>query len=118
MHVMSPGFNPDHVVTLTMSLSSQGYDEAKGKQFQQQIIDRVSNLPGVKSAAITDLLPLSLSISDSYVFIEGAPPTRGAQTPYTLNSRISPGYFETMEIPLVARRVFAESHGAHGSRTG
>ena len=117
MHVMSPGFNPDHVVTLTMSLSNQGYDEARGKQFQQQIIDRLSNLPGVKSAAITDLLPLSLSISDSYVFIEGAPPTRGAQTPYALNSRISPGYFQTMEIPLVAGRVFTERDRENAPRT-
>jgi len=106
--VMSPGFNPDHVVTLTMSLSSQGYDETKGKQFQQQVIDRVSHLPGVKSAATTDILPLSLSSLESYVFIEGAPPTRGAQTPYTLNSRVSPGYFQTMEIPLIAGRVFTE----------
>ena len=106
--VMSPGFNPDHVVTLTMSLSSQGYDETKGKQFQQQVIDRVSHLPGVKSAATTDILPLSLGSLDSYVFIEGAPPTRGAQTPYALNSRVSPGYFQTMEIPLIAGRVFTE----------
>src|SRR5215470_8184799 len=106
--VMSPGFNPDHVVALTMSLRSQGYDETKGKQFQQQVIDRVSHLPGVKSAATTDILPLSLGSLDSYVFIEGAPPTRGAQTPYALNSRVSPGYFQTMEIPLIAGRVFTE----------
>jgi len=108
VHVMSPGFNPDHVVTLTMSLGNQGYDATRGKQFQQQVIDWVSHLPGVKSAATTDILPLSLGSSDSSVFIEGAPPTRGAQTPYALNARVSPGYFQTMEIPLIAGRDFTE----------
>ena len=108
VHVMSPGFNPDHVVTLTMSLGNQGYDATRGKQFQQQVIDWVSHLPGVKSAATTDILPLSLGSSDSSVFIEEAPPTRGAQTPYALNARVSPGYFQTMEIPLIAGRDFTE----------
>src|SRR5262245_37528145 len=108
VQVMSPGFNPENVVALMMVPSLQGYDEAKGKQFQQQVIDRVSNLPGVKAAAITNRLPLNLTRTDSYVFIEGAPPTRGAQTPYALNSNVSPGYFQTMEIPLVAGRVFTE----------
>ena len=108
VQVMSPGFNPENVVALTMVPSLQGYDEAKGKQFQQQLIDRVSNLPGVKATAITNRLPLSLSISDSYVFIEGATPPSSAQTPYALYSRTSPGYFQTMEIPLVAGRVFTE----------
>jgi putative ABC transport system permease protein len=108
VQVMSPGFNPENVVTLTMSLSLQGYDEVKGRQLQQQIIARVSNLPGVKSAAITSALPLSLNGSDSYVFVEGAPPTRGAQAPYSRYSSISPGYFQTMGIPLVAGRVFTE----------
>jgi predicted permease len=108
VQVMSPGFNPENVVALTMVPSLQGYDEAKGKQLQQQLIDRVSNLPGVKAMAITNRLPLSLSGSDSYVFIEGAPPTSSAQTPNALNSNVSPGYFQTMEIPLVAGRVFTE----------
>ena len=108
VQVLSPGFNPENVVELSMSLSLQGYDESKGKQFQQQIVERVQALPGVKSAAITNSLPLSLSNSDRYVFIEGAPPTRGAQTPSALYSHVSPGYFQTMEIPLVEGRVFTE----------
>jgi len=108
VQVMSPGFNPENVVSLTMVLSLQGYDEAKAKQFQQQIIERVSNLPGIKAAAITSRLPLSLANSDSYIFIEGAPPARGAQAPYALYSSVTPGYFQTMEIPLIAGRVFTE----------
>src|SRR5215831_1460304 len=108
VQVMSPGFNPENAVALTMVLSFQGYDDAQGKQFQQQMIDRVKNLPGVKAAALTSRLPLNLSSSDSYVFIEGAPPTRGAQAPYALYSSVTPGYFQTMEIPLVAGRVLTE----------
>jgi predicted permease len=108
VQVMSPGFNPENVVSLTMVLSLQGYDEAKAKQFQQQIIERVSNLPGIKAAAITSRLPLSLANSDSYIFIEGAPPARGAEAPYALYSSVTPGYFQTMEIPLIAGRVFTE----------
>src|SRR6266542_4008863 len=108
VRVMSPGFNPENVVALTMSLSLQGYDESKGRRFQQQIIERVQALPGVKSAAITNLLPLSLSRTDRYIFIEGAPPTRGAETPSALYSRVSAGYFQTMEIPVVEGRALTE----------
>src|SRR5215813_804297 len=74
VQVMSPGFNPENVVSLTMGLSLQGYDETRGKQFQQQMIERVQNLPGVKAAAIINRLPLSLGYSESDIFIEGAPP--------------------------------------------
>ena len=108
VQVMSPGFNPDHMVTMTMSLSLQGYDDAKGRQFQQQAIERIRNLPGVKAAASTNSLPLSLNTSDTSIFSEGAPPARGAQAPNALNTRVSAGYFETMEIPLSAGRVFTE----------
>ncbi|MGH9839006.1 MAG: ABC transporter permease [Blastocatellia bacterium] len=108
VQVMSPGFNPENVVELMMILSLQGYDEAKGKQFQQQMVERVQALPGVKSAAIINKLPLGLTRSDRYIFIEGAPPTLGAQTPYALFANVSPGYFQTMEIPLVEGRVLTE----------
>ena len=108
VQVMSPGFNPENAVALTMVLSLQGYDKIRGKQFQQQMIDRVRNLPGVEAAAITSRLPLNLGNSGAYVFIEGAPPTRGAQTPLVSTANVSPGYFQTMEIPLVAGRVFTE----------
>jgi putative ABC transport system permease protein len=117
VQVMSPGFNPENVVALTMSLRLQGYDESKGRQFQQQVIERVQTLPGVKSAAITNLLPLSLSRTDRYVFIEGAPLTRGAQTPSSLYSYVSPGYFQTMEIPVVEGRALSEWDRADAPKT-
>ena len=56
---MRPGFNPQNAVALSFDLGLQGYDDAKGRAFYQRVMERVRAIPGVRSVAVTDMLPLS-----------------------------------------------------------
>ncbi|MFN0121121.1 MAG: ABC transporter permease [Blastocatellia bacterium] len=100
---MRPGFNPENAVAMTFDIALQGYNEARGRAFHKQILERVRQLSGVKSVAITDYVPLSLSFNNSSIYIEGQPAPRSGDMPLAVMSRVTPGFFETMGIALRGR---------------
>jgi predicted permease len=108
LQTMNPGFNPRNAMTVSFDLGLQGYDEARGQQFQHQLIERVQSLPGVKSAAVSNYIPLSLNYNSNNVFIEGQPAEHGANVPLSMVASISPRYFETMGTPILEGREFAD----------
>lgn len=100
---MRPGFNPENAVALSLDVGLQGYDEAKGRAFQQQVLERAKTLPGVQSVALTDVVPLSLNYNSTTVYAEGQPPASVSNLPLAVPTWVTPGYFETMGIPLRGR---------------
>ena len=105
----SPGFRPDHVLTMSVPLPFEGYSKAtKVRQFYQQSIESIASLPGVKSVAASNDLPLKSSITDNEVLqVEGRPSsTPGMTVTWALGD-----YFSTMGIPLIKGRFFTpEDH--------
>ncbi len=100
---MRPGFNPENAVSISFDVSLQGYDEARGRALQRQVLDRAKALPQVESAALTDNLPLALNYNSSTIYIEGSE-FKGASTlPMAIPYEGSPGYFDVMGIPLRGR---------------
>jgi len=104
---MRPGFNPENAVTLSFDVGLQGYDEAKGRAFQRQALERIKALPGIESAAMTDNIPLSLNYNDTSIYLEGQPPASSSELPIAIPTSVSPDYFRTMGIALRGRD-FAE----------
>jgi putative ABC transport system permease protein len=102
------GFNPQNVVWTSFDLRLQGYDNARGREFQKQLLERVRTLPGVQSAGIVDLAPVDLHFGRSGVYVEGQMPERTARAPRAMASRISPGYLQAMNTRLLQGRDFAE----------
>ena len=100
---MRPGFNPENAVALSFDVGLQGYDEPKGRAFQKQVLERIRALPGIESAALTDNIPLSLNYNSSTIYIEGQPVVSNSQMPLAIPTSVSPGYFQTMGIPLRGR---------------
>jgi predicted permease len=100
---MRPGFNPEKAVALSFDVSLQGYDETRGRAFQQQVLERVRALAGVESAALTDYLPLGLNYNDSTIYIEGTEFTGASNLPVAIPFESTPGYFDVMGIPLRGR---------------
>jgi predicted permease len=100
---MRPGFNPENAVALSFDVSLQGYDEAKGRAFQKQVLERIRALPGIESAALTENIPLNLNYSSSTIYLEGQPVVSSSQLPLAIPTSVSPDYFRTMEIPLRGR---------------
>ncbi len=102
---IDPGFDADNLLALTMDLEQQGYDEVRGKIFTAQLLDRVRALPGVVAASLADDLPLSLGGSRRGVTIEGYAAQPGEDMEIH-SSKVAPGYFETLRIPLLQGRTF------------
>ncbi len=98
-----PGFNPENAVALSFDVGLQGYDEAKGRAFQRQVIERTRSVAGVRSVALTSVVPLTLDYSYTTIYVEGQTITGSSNLPLAVPNEISPGYFQTMEIPLRGR---------------
>ena len=101
-----PGFNPERVLTASLSLPNARYGDApKVTAFQQQLLERVAALPGVQSAGLTSDLPWTGYDENAGFTIEGKtfPPNDGAGGRYHF---VSEDYFRTVGVPLVAGRFF------------
>ncbi len=92
---LGPGFDPNNAVTMSV--------------FYQQLAERVRVLPGVKSAGWIARLPLALDVSTTDVYPEGQAEPRAEEMPSAIYESVSPAYFATMGIPIVAGRDFAGS---------
>ena len=92
-----------------VTLSAPQYrEDAKKIGFQQELIGKVSSLPGVVSAGITSFLPLTGQNSRMGLAVDGIDPE--PDQPRRANWRlVTPGYLETMQIPLRSGRLFTPS---------
>jgi predicted permease len=105
----SPGFNTTRVVTTGVSLVAAGYDVPQAKIFQDELIDRLSALPGVESAAFAQLTPLGYgTYSSTPIAVDGYQPPPDEEPSIEYN-QVSPGYFTTLGIPLLSGREFTRT---------
>jgi predicted permease len=105
-----PGFDARHVMTGIVSPPATRYKEdAQLIAFWNQLADRVRTLPGVEAAGITGNIPLGGNYNDSVILADGYAMAPGESLISPYNSSVSPGYFETMSIPLKAGRLFTGS---------
>jgi putative ABC transport system permease protein len=113
---IAPGFDPANVLTISTELPDSKYSTDHQRQaFFSLILDRIRTLPGVHSVGITTQLPLSRPWGSFSFLIEGeAEPLRGT-APMVLASEVSSDYFQTMHIPLLTGRPFAQADLAPGS---
>jgi len=103
-----PGFQPDHVLTASLSLPKSQYgSEAQLRSFYQQIMQRLQQLPGAKVTGASTNLPLEVSSNEVFT-PEGAETQSGANL-NICNSSITLGqYFQTIGVPLLQGRDFTE----------
>jgi len=105
----SPGFTTTTVVTTGVSLVAAGYDVPRAKTFQDELIDRLSALPGVESAAFASVTPLGyIPYQSTPIDVDGYQSSLEEQPSVEYN-QVGPGYFATLGIPLFSGREFARS---------
>jgi predicted permease len=115
---VAPGFDGG-VLTVRLSLPRKDYDDVgKMRRFYEQLEARVARLPGVVSVAAVNQLPLNGALASVDYKVEGRPPASDSQLPTTNYRMVTPRFFETMGIPLVAGRAFAETDGAGSPAVG
>ena len=104
---VKPGFDPRGVMTATLSLPRTQYNEPEKRiVFYRAIMERLSSVRGVKSAALGIPLPFSGNGGSASFGIEGRPAAPGDPGPHGNIRYVSPGYFEAMGIPLKSGRYF------------
>jgi predicted permease len=107
------GYPTDHTLFANINLRPHGYDGRAATNFFTSLLERVRALPGVTSAALTDVSALSGGRSMGTIAIEGQPVPE-AQAPEVLQNRVSPDYFRTLGLSLRDGRDFsaADREGA------
>lgn len=103
---VNPGFRSDHVLTMQLALPPARYPGLKVGLFYQQLLDRVSRLPGVQAAGICRFLPLSGNDASLNFQIEGQPRLSDADQPRAKYRAAGGEYFTALGIPLVRGRLF------------
>ncbi|MBZ5679131.1 MAG: ABC transporter permease [Acidobacteriia bacterium] len=100
------GFDPSHVLNITLDPHQSGLDDKQGRAFYRELLERVRSLPSVQSASLAGSVPFGYYSLTADVEIPGYKPAPGQSAGF---NAVSPGYFETMRIPVVAGRSFRDS---------
>jgi putative ABC transport system permease protein len=109
---VDPGFDARSVLSMNVSLSTTKY--AKPMQqiaFFDEMLRKVSAVPGVRSAAISAALPLTWK-RITPMLPEGQPEVPLSQRPFLDIEAVSPEWFQTMRVPLVRGREFSDADNA------
>ena len=110
------GYDPDGLLRLKVSLPEAQYrDENARRAFAREALARLSRVPGVQRATLSNVLPSSGENASASIEVEGAPPVSASERPNADSRSVGPGYFETMGIPLLDGRDLQASDTATGA---
>ena len=101
---ISPGFDVDKLAVLSFDLGAQGYTEERGRQFQQQVLERAAAIPGVHSATVANNVPFFQGGFLRTVFLEGQDASDRRAGRLVQINVVGPHYLETLGIPLLRGR--------------
>jgi predicted permease len=103
---LNPGFDTRNVISAQASLQDARYKtSAAVNRLYTRSLDRIRHLPGVESAAVALTLPYERPLNDGFRILDGDDRSmHGTEAVY-----VTPGYFETMRIPILRGRGFLDS---------
>jgi macrolide transport system ATP-binding/permease protein len=112
LETLPPGFNANGVMAAKASLDDARYhDPAAFRKLVQESTSAMLRIPGIRSAGMGLTLPYERALNGGVTLHDG--PLAGKEVG-TDQVYVSPGYFETLEIPLIAGRFFSDSDGPKG----
>jgi putative ABC transport system permease protein len=120
---LDPGFDPASLLTLHISIPRAGSPASTAGTaappapvvYGRALVERVRAVPGVADAALGTDVPLDGNGAASFYSAEGQPALNAQNTPRAYVHRVSPDFFRTLRIPLVAGRTFTDADAASGS---
>ena len=105
---VNPGIQVNKTLSMVLTLAPTRYDTSqKRTDYYRQVLDRVSAVPGIDAAAFTQTMPFTWGIPATFSVNGSA--DDATKLPQAFYDSVSPSYFSTMRIPLVAGRAFAET---------
>jgi len=111
------GFVPDHILTVRVPLLKYKYAPgAQSTRFYQEVLQRIRALPGVVSAGMANNLPFTGFHTTVILPLPGSAPGKPGRTIGVMERTVSAGYFQALEIPLLAGREFTPPDYDPGAR--
>jgi predicted permease len=101
------GFQKDNLIVAGYDLTSNGYDEGRGRQYHKLLIEKMKSVPGVASVTLAASAPLTPAFQRS-VFPEAQENVNSPSGVLVFTNSIVPGYFETLRMPLLRGRDFSD----------
>jgi predicted permease len=110
VYSVDPGFDPSGVLTARMSLQGERYsDPARLRMFYDEGLERIRRLPGVRSAAVVNGVPIERALNLNVDVLDGPEKVEDALTDWRY---ASPDYFDTLRIRVVAGRGITDADRA------
>jgi putative ABC transport system permease protein len=105
LQAIDPGFRPDHLLTMVLSVGgTQNAPPERAQGFYQRALERVRAIPGVVSAGMTNHLPVAGDLWGAPFWVDGRPLPHRGEEPDAAFRLALPGYLETMKMPVVRGR--------------
>lgn len=112
LQTLPPGFNPNGVVVAKASLDDVHFrDPAAFRNLLDQSTAAIRQIPGVQNAAVGLSLPYERTLNDGVTLSDGK---EAGQQDATDVVYVTPGYFETLQMPVLAGRVFTDADRPDG----
>jgi putative ABC transport system permease protein len=107
------GFQAEQLTAVTINLPRTSYpDRQQRLSFADRLLPKLAALPGLQAVAFSDNLPLDTGRQGTSFFLEGQAPSAPGREQHTNVSTVSPGYFQTMGVPLLQGREFTTADNA------
>src|SRR5271157_789357 len=109
LETLPPGFNPNGLMIAKASLDDARYhDPAAFRQLLNESTAAMRQIPGVENAAVGLSLPYETALNDGVTLSDGKEAGQEGGTDVVY---VTPGYFDTLQMPLLAGRVFTDADG-------
>lgn len=113
----TPGFSPQHLITMQLALPDARYpNESQVADFYGRLLERLEALPGVQSAGVSMSLPPNLLALQNPFRTPAEPIVSGKELHAAEEMTVSPGYFRTLGVPLMAGRFFVDADRARSDQ--
>ena len=114
LETMPPGFNPTGVITAKASLDDVRYnDSAAFRKLLNESLVTMREIPGVRNAAVGLTLPFERALLNAVTFSDGKEAGQEITTNWVY---VTPGYFDTLQVSVLAGRTFTDADGPDGQR--
>jgi predicted permease len=102
------GLDPRRTVVASFDLEPQGYNDARGREFQRRLVEKIAAQPGIEAIGLTVRVPMDTKYVVGDVHLESRQAERASEAPKTLFYSVTPGYFRAAGTRLLSGRGFTE----------
>ncbi|KPK01254.1 MAG: hypothetical protein AMS20_13965 [Gemmatimonas sp. SG8_28] len=113
---VDPGFDTERTAMATFNADVAYDNDAEAREFLDRLVEQLETHPGIEAVALSDRLPLSIGVQMNGVYVEGLAPPPGEDEFSADFASASPGYFETMGIPILRGRAFTDADNPDAPR--